>query len=57
MILALTLKNAKANGTDIEIKMIMDIANLVLKLKLKNRKTLRKIPILIYCSIVEELAN
>ncbi len=34
---ALTSRNAKANGIDIEIRMIMDFANLVLKLKMKNQ--------------------
>ena len=51
------MRNAKVNGSDTKINMIMAIANLVLKLKLKNQKTLRKIPILINCSIVKELVN
>ena len=38
---ALTLNNAKENGTDIEIKMIKDIASLVSKKKMKNWKKLK----------------
>ena len=38
---ALTLNNAKVNGTDIETKMIKDIASLVSKKKMKNWKKLK----------------
>ena len=37
---ALTLNNAKVNGTDIEIKMIKGIASLVSKKKMKTWKKL-----------------
>ena len=57
MILVSTLRNAKENGTDIEIKMIMDFAKFALKLKLKSKKVLRKILILISCLIAKESAN
>ena len=57
LILALTLQNAKENGTDIKISRIMVIVNFALKMKLKNQKRLRKILTLIYCSTVKELVN
>ena len=41
MILVSTLRNAKENGTDTDIKMIMVIANLALKLKMKSLKKLK----------------
>jgi hypothetical protein len=57
LILALTLQNAKENGTDIKISTIMAIVNFALKMKLKNQKRLRKIHTLIYCSTAKELVN
>ena len=51
------MRNAKVNGSDIKISMIMATVNLVLKLKLKNQKRLKKILILINCSTVKELVN
>ena len=57
LILALTLQNAKENGTDIKISTIMAIVNFALKMKLKNQKRLRKIHTLINCSTVKELVN
>ena len=57
MILVSTLKNVKENGTDTEIKMIMDFAKIALNLKLKNKKVLRKTLILISCLIAKELVN
>ncbi len=42
---------AKENGTDIDIRMIMDIVEHASKKKMKYRKGLRKILILISCSI------
>ena len=38
---ALTLNNAKVNGTDIEIRMIKGFANLASKLKMKNQNMLK----------------
>jgi hypothetical protein len=42
MILASTIRNAKAHGTDIEIRKIMDIAKLASRKKMKNSKKLKK---------------
>ena len=57
MILVSTLRNAKENGTDIEIKMIIDFAKIALNLKLKNKKVLRKTLILISCLIAKDIVN
>ena len=48
---------AKASGTNIEQRKMMDFAKLALKLKMKNKKGLKKILILINCSIIKELVN
>ena len=38
---ALTLNNAKVNGTDIEIRMITGLVNHASKLKMKNQNMLK----------------
>ncbi len=48
---------AMENGLNINIKKIMDFAELALKKILNNSKELRKILILISCLIAKELAN
>ncbi len=48
---------AMENGLNINIKKIMDFAKLALKKILNNSKELRKILILISCSIAQELVN
>ena len=54
---ALTLWNAKADGTDIEIRMIMDIAKLASKMKMIKKKELKKTLTLTSYSTVKEVAN
>ena len=53
----LIILHAKVNGTDIEIRRIMDIAKLASKKKLIKIKELKKILILISCLIVKGAAN
>ena len=53
----LIIWTAKDNGTDIEIRKIMDIVELASKKKWTKIKELRKIIILINYLIVKELAN
>ena len=48
---------AMEDGLNINIKKIMDFAELALKKILNNSKELRKILILISCSIVKEIVN
>ena len=55
--LAITLRNAKENGLNTNIRMIMDFAKVVLNLKLKNQKVFRKILILIKYLIAKEPVN
>ena len=55
--LVLTLRNAKENGLDTNIRMIMDFAKVVLNLKLKKKKALRKTLILISCLIAKDSVN
>ena len=55
--LALILRNAKENGLNTNLRMIMDFAKLALKKNLKKQKEFRKILILISCLIAKELAN
>ena len=57
MINASIHSNAMENGLNINIKKIMDFAELALKKILNNSKELRKILILISCSIVKEIVN
>jgi hypothetical protein len=55
--LAITLKNAKENRLNTNIRMITDFAKVVLNLKLKNQKEFRKILILIKYLIAKEPVN
>jgi hypothetical protein len=55
--LVITLRSAKENGLNTNIRMIMDFAKVVLNLKLKKKKEFRKMIILISCLIVKEFAN
>ena len=55
--LAITLRNAKENGLNTNIRMITDFAKVVLNLKLKNQKEFRKILILIKYLIAKEPVN
>ena len=51
------MKNAKANGTDIEIRMIMDIAKLASKILMIKKKELKKTLTITRYLTVKELAN
>ena len=54
---ALTFWNVRANGTDIEIRMIMDIVKLALKTKMIKKKELKKTIIITSYLTVKEAAN
>ena len=55
--LVLILRNAKENGLNTNLRMIMDFAKLALKKNSKKQKEFRKILILISCLIAKELVN
>ena len=56
LIHASTLKNAKANGTNTELKKTMVFVNLVSKLKIKNQNQLKQIKTDIIFMIAGQLA-
>ena len=55
LIYASTMKNARVNGTNTELKKIMGFAGLVSKLKIKNQNQLRQIKIEIIFMIARQL--
>ena len=54
---AITLLNVKANGTDIEIRMITDIVKLALKKKMIKKKEFKKILTITNYLTVKEVVN